>query len=73
MTEQSSDLDDVLLARLKEISRMAPTIDLTKRDTFVAAAGWHIDAREIDLPAETPGTPQEHGSVAIAREILRQY
>ena len=73
MTDETSAIDDRLLARLAEIGRMQPTIDLTKRDTFVAAAGWHVDAREIALPAETPGKPVERGSVAMAREILTQY
>jgi Domain of unknown function (DUF1990) len=69
----TSPIDERLLARLAEVGRMEPTIDLTKRDTFVAAAGWHVDAREIDLPAETPGKPLARGTVAIAREILTQY
>ena len=73
MTDGTAAIDEGLLARLADIGRMQPTIDLTKRDTFVAAAGWHIDAREIELPAETPGKPLDHGSVAIARKILTQY
>jgi Domain of unknown function (DUF1990) len=66
-------LDDRLLARLSAISRMEATVDLTQRDTFVAAAGWNVDAREAPLPPEVPGPPLPDGSFAMARTILEQY
>ena len=61
------------MARLAEIGTMQPTVDLTKRDTYVAAAGWNVDAREAGLPAEAPGPPAPRGSFALACEILAQY
>lgn len=70
---ESGSVDERLLAQLAAISRMDPTVDLTKRDSFVAAAGWNVDAREIALPAEHPGMPASNGSFAAAREILTEY
>lgn len=52
---------------------MEPTVDLTKRESYVATAGWHVDAREAPLPPELPGPPQAAGSFAAARAILEQY
>lgn len=52
---------------------MLPSVDLTKRDTYVAAAGWNVDAREVPLPAEAPGAPRPDASFAVACAILRQY
>ena len=69
----TSPIDERLIARLAEIGRMQPTVDLTKRDTYVAAAGWNVDAREIGLPSEEPGPASAHGSFSIACEILAQY
>lgn len=66
-------LDPRLLARLSEISKMQPTVDLTKRDTYIAAAGWNVDAREVPLPDEAPGEPRPDASFAVACTILRQY
>ena len=66
-------LDAVLQARLAEIADMQPTVDLTKRDTYVAAAGWNVDAREIGLPPEAPGPPEADASFAMARHILTAY
>jgi uncharacterized protein (UPF0548 family) len=66
-------VDDLLLARLAEIERMAPTVDLAKRDSYVAAAGWQVDAREIQLPGEPPGVPLPDASFAIACRILSDY
>ena len=70
---ESGSVDERLLAQLAAISRMEPTVDLTKRDSFVAAAGWNVDAREIALPSEHPGMPASNGSFAAAREILTEY
>ncbi len=66
-------LDEKLAKRLAEIGLMEPTIDLAKRDSFVAAAGWHLDAREAPLPAEPPGPPLTDGPFAAACAILSQY
>ncbi len=66
-------VDDELVARLAAIARMEPTVDLAKRDSYVAAAGWHVDAREIQLPAEQPGAPLPDGSFAVACRILGEY
>ncbi|MES3034338.1 MAG: DUF1990 family protein [Gemmatimonadota bacterium] len=66
-------LDEKLAKRLAEIGLMEPTIDLTKRDSFVAAAGWHLDAREAPLPSEEPGPPMKDGPFAAACAILTQY
>lgn len=66
-------LDARLAKRLAEIGLMAPTIDLTKRDTYVSTAGWHVDAREVSLPAEAPGAPEDDGPFAIACAIVREY
>lgn len=68
-----ASVDDRLRARLAEIEHMQPTVDLTKRDRYVAAAGWHVDAREIQLPAELPGPPSSDTSFAIACSILAEY
>ena len=65
--------DDQLLARLEEIERMQPTVDLAKRDSYVAAAGWQVDAREIQLPAEPPGPPLKDAAFSIACSILSDY
>jgi uncharacterized protein (UPF0548 family) len=66
-------IDERVLARLTAIAAMEPTIDLTKRDAFVAAAGWHVDARERQLAPEPPGPPIAAGSFAAARDILERY
>jgi Domain of unknown function (DUF1990) len=66
-------LDERIARRLAEIARMEPTIDLAKRDSFVAADGWHLDAREAALPAESPGPPEKAGPFTIACTILEQY
>ena len=68
-----SKLDEKLAKRLAEIGLMEPTIDLTKRESYVAEAGWHLDAREAALPAEPPGPPQSDGSFAMACEIVQAY
>ncbi len=70
---ENAPLDPRLLARLSEISKMQPTIDLTQRDSYVAAAGWNVDAREVPLPDEPPGEPLPSASFAAACAILRQY
>ncbi len=69
----NAPLDPRLLARLSAISRMLPTVDLTQRDTYVAATGWNVDAREVALPPEAPGDPLPDASFANACAILRQY
>ena len=66
-------IDERLAKRLAEIATMAPTIDLTKRDSYVAAEGWHLDAREVALPSEAPGAPEPAGVFAAACGILEQY
>lgn len=66
-------LDQRVRARLAEIAALESTVDLTKRDSYVAAAGWHVDAREILLPSEPPGEPQERGAFAAACNILQAY
>jgi len=52
---------------------MEPTVDLAKRDSYVAAAGWNVDAREAPLLSENPGAPQPDGSFSAACDILTQY
>lgn len=52
---------------------MQPTVDLAKRDSYVAAAGWQVDAREVELPAELPGPPLPDASFARACRILADY
>ena len=66
-------IDEVLLARLADIARMQPTVDLTKRETYVAAAGWNVDAHEVALPPEAPGPPVTNASFAHACAILTAY
>jgi uncharacterized protein (UPF0548 family) len=66
-------IDKALLARLLEIGQMQPTIDLAQRDSYVASAGWHVDAREVELPGESPGAPAADGSFARAKAILTAY
>jgi len=66
-------IDEQLMARLIEIGKMEPTIDLTKRDSYVATAGWNVDAREAGLPPEQPGVPLVHGTFSVARDILTRY
>lgn len=69
----ATPLDEKLAKRLAEIGLMEPTIDLAKRDSFIAAAGWHVDAREAPLPSEDPGPPVNDGPFAAACAILAQY
>lgn len=69
----ASKLDERLARRLAEIGLMEPTIDLTKRDSYVAAAGWHLDAREAPLPSEAPGPPTTNGPFAAACAIVQAY
>jgi uncharacterized protein (UPF0548 family) len=38
-----------------------------------AATGWRIDDFCEALPSEPPGPPLEHGSFAIAKDLLRGY
>ena len=66
-------LDPRLLARLSDIAKMQPTIDLTKRASYVAATGWNVDAREVPLSPEPRGDPLPDASFAAACTILRQY
>lgn len=66
-------LDERIVARLAAIGVMEPTVDLAKRDSYVAAAGWNVDAREAPLLPESPGPPQPDGSFAAACEILAEY
>ncbi len=66
-------VDDRLLTRLAEIERMQPTVDLAKRDSYVAASGWQVDAREVELPVELPGPPMSDASFATACRILAEY
>lgn len=66
-------LDARLLARLAEISALEPTVDVAKRDSYVEASGWHVDAREIALPSESPGEPEADGAFAIASRVLLEY
>ncbi len=68
-----SRVDQRLRARLAEIAALESTVDLTKRDTYLAAAGWNVDAREITLPSEAPGEPEARGAFALARDILTAY
>lgn len=61
-----------------EALRDAPlTVDLAQRHTFTAAAGWHVDHTEGDLPAEPPGPPLPPGapgaSWATACALVRAY
>ena len=66
-------IDDALRARLAEIDALEPTIDLSKRDEYLGAEGWNVDAREIALPAESPGPPEPDGVFSAAVEILQDY
>lgn len=66
-------LDERLAKRLAEIGLMEPTIDLAKRDSYIAGAGWNVDAREAPLPSEAPGPQAKDGSFAAACAILAQY
>ncbi len=52
---------------------MQPTVDLSQRDSYVAATGWNVDAREVPLPPEAPGEPLSNASFAAACTILAQY
>jgi len=70
---EKSKLDQKLAKRLAEIGLMEPTIDLTKRESFVEEAGWHLDSREAALPSEPPGPPQADGPFATACEIVQAY
>jgi uncharacterized protein (UPF0548 family) len=71
--DDRSTIEPALLARLAEIGRMEATVDLTRRDSYVASAGWNVDDREIALPGEAPGAPEGNGSFAQARAILSAY
>ncbi len=73
MSAERGPIDERLLKRLSDIAQMEATIDLTQRDSFVAAAGWNIDAREAPLPPEAPGNPAADGSFAVARTVLESY
>jgi len=66
-------LDAALARRLEAIAAMEPTIDLAKRDHFVAEEGWHLDAREAALQGEAPGEPEHNGPFATACDNLRRY
>jgi uncharacterized protein (UPF0548 family) len=66
-------VNDRLRARLAEIERLLPTLDLTQRENYVPTAGWHVDSREIDLPPEPPGPPHPDLSFALACVILTDY
>ncbi|MGE3140569.1 MAG: DUF1990 family protein [Thermoleophilia bacterium] len=44
--------------------------DLAKLDR---AVGWRVDDHRVELPAEEPGPPTDHGSWAAAVEIARRY
>ncbi len=69
----SPPLDPYVATWLEKIATMEPTIDLTKRDDYVATKGWHIDARQAALLGESPGEPEPGGAFAAACDILRRY
>lgn len=73
MSGDRPPLDARLLKRLADIATMDASLDLANRDSFVAAAGWHVDAREAPLPHEAPGAPLSNGTFAIARAVLESY
>ncbi len=70
---ESVRMDERLLERLAKISELEPTIDVAKRDSYTATNGWHVDSREIALPAEPPGPATPDGSFAAASRILLEY
>lgn len=72
-TSETRAIDDALRARLREIEALESSIDLTKRDEYLTAEGWNVDAREIALPDESPGPPEPDGSFAAAVDILKAY
>ncbi len=72
-TRDEKAIDDALRARLQQIDALESSIDLSKRDEYVSAEGWNVDAREIALPAEAPGPPEPDGSFAAAVEVLKAY
>lgn len=73
LSAAESLLDQRMRARLAEIAGLESTVDLSKRESYSAASGWNVDAREIALPGEPPGEPQAHGAFAVASEILMAY
>lgn len=66
-------LDERIIARLAAIGIMEPTVDVAQRDSYVASAGWNVDAREAALVSEAPGAPLPDASFAAACTILAQY
>lgn len=72
-TRETKAIDEGLRARLREIEALESSIDLTKRDEYLTAKGWNVDAREIALPNESPGPPEPDGSFAAAVDILKAY
>lgn len=73
MPEGPTTLTDRRRSQLASIGLLKPTVDLAQRDSYVVAAGWHVDAREASLPDEPPGPPLPAGSFSAARTILEQY
>ncbi len=73
MATDAAKIDARLRERLDLIAKLQPTIDLTKRESFVEAAGWHIDAREVPLLPEPAGPPTANGSFNKACELLKAY
>lgn len=71
--EEKPAISEVLRERLRAIDALDATIDLERRAEYTTEAGWHVDARGIELAVETAGAPRLNGPFAIAKDLLRAY
>ncbi|SNC68337.1 protein of unknown function [Hymenobacter gelipurpurascens] len=70
---KSAPLYELQKARLEAYANAGVNFDLDRAAEYTVANGWHVDDYETELPTETPGPPEAHGSWAAAREVLRNY
>ena len=47
--------------------------DLQRVHEYTKENGWNVDDYEAELPPESPGQPQAHGSWQAACTVLREY
>ncbi len=63
--------------RLDALREARYNVDLDQREDYTAAAGWHLDRYDADLPPEPPGPPlppdDPRASFEIAWGLVRNY
>ena len=62
-----------VLRALADLRERPFNFDPERAEERTIETGWRVDDFAEALPSELPGPPEEHGSFAIAKELLRGY